>query len=278
MTIQNRRPRSIVSYSAVAAICATLLLAPPASALGGDGAAGVPVEWVLSSSDTFESAVERASDTQGTDAVATALAEFAQRAAGGESIDFPGFESVAPEDAATLLSSVASALGQGAELPEAAAQLELSPADAPEAAPFGEVINDRRSFVEWNWIERGVTTGGGGVKWTDRVELRWTTNPGAVESVINYYTTKPLDSGFFDNIRIRTRAYQGDNAMADTLWRPSNVGSVDRIIRNDRPYNGKTIWHRTELAATSLTTGQHWVDNRTTIYALCKPDSNVCLY
>lgn len=143
--------------------------------------------------------------------------------------------------------------------------------------PMGYSIADRYAYRQDNWIQRGVTNGSGGVTWTDRLNLRWTTNPGAITSRVDYSLTYFPRNGYFSNIRIQTRATRNGAAVASTGWRPQAVGSTTRFIDNSVSTRGAELRHITELAATS-SVNITWSDQQFTTAARCELSSNRCRY
>lgn len=250
------------------------------AAYAEDDPAAVEVEWVIIGTDTFGDAIERAVANQEAAAVSAALDDFALAASSGQSVEFPGLESLPADHLIELANETADAVANSAPLPRAAEELELDPAASAAVAadqPLGEIINNGATYRQYNWIQRGITTGTGTVRWTDRVQLRWQTNPGAVTSNVSYNTTYSLSSGYFSNLRVRTRAFTNSTPVADTMWRPSDVGYVVRPIDNSQELYGKPIHHVAEFAATSPT-GQVYSDQQSTAIAVCDTQWGQCFY
>lgn len=256
------------------------------------------VEWVIASSDSLEDVVLNALEYQDSDAVAAAVEPLFVAAADDGLLEFPELEDLGAAELVELTNLIEGELVDGNLAPgfieDAAA--EVTQDSGGETLGLGrlgrtfpsrgsthglpaprQIIANGYAYVQNNWIVRGVTDGWGGIIWTDRLNLRWTTNPGAVTSKIDYYMMYFPSGGYFSNVRLLTRATRNGMFVASTGWRAQSVGTTSRYVTNSTSARGAGLVHITEFAATARD-GRVWLDQQRTSTASCEPSSNRCRY
>lgn len=272
----------------VIAMASVLIGAAPAAAgpaESGDVAAGAAVEWVVGSDDTFADVVQGAVTHSDAVTVAAHLEGLEAVAASGSSLDFPGLDALAPADAARVLGDTAAAVAAGAPLPDVAEDVAIAEGD-DEPFPWNpdqsraRILELGRSYEQFNWLRRGETTSTGDIRWTDVVQLRWVTHPGAVTSRVDYWLTHPKSlTGYFGASRVQSWAFTGDvriGAGQETAMVPGQA--IARWVHNQPAAYGGSLWHGTVLT-TQTTDGFESSSSYRTIEATCRtaPD-RTCTY
>ncbi|WP_199422834.1 hypothetical protein [Actinotalea solisilvae] len=282
--------RGIIQARRGAVVTVILLgLSGAPAAAAAAPAEDAPVEWVVGSDDSFADAVEHAVRRNGAGAVRHGLEALADAAASGADVDFPGLDALAPAAAARVLTDTATAVAAGTALPAAAHDLALATEPAPDEEPpfpfdpdqtYGRVLLHGHAYAQTNWLRRGVSEPDGSVRWTDVVQLRWVTHPGASASRVDYWLTRPKNqTGFFGAARAQTWAFVGDAVVGVGRETPLAYGSAfARYVRNDPATFGAQLWHGTTLTALSPD-GNEWSSGYRTIAATCHayPD-RTCTY
>lgn len=283
--------RGITRARRGAAVTAILLAlsAAPVAAAAATPSEEAPVEWVVGSDDSFADAVEHAVQRNGAGAVRQGLEALADAAASGADVDFPGLDALAPAAAARVVGDTAAAVAAGTALPASAHGLALAPQPAEDEEPpfpfdpdqtYGRVLLEGHAYAQTNWLRRGVSEADGSVRWTDVVQLRWVTHPGATLSRVDYWLTRPKNqTGYFGPARAQTWAFVGDAVVG--VGRETSLpygGAFARYVRNDPAAFGAQLWHGTTLTAVSPD-GNEWSSGYRTIAATCHayPD-RTCTY
>lgn len=278
------------------AISTLALTVPLISA--ADSPKATEVEWVISSSDSLEEVVFGALEYQDSEDVAAAVEPLLVAVANDPLFGLQELDGLGAEELVELAELIEDEVADEGLVPgfiEDAAD-ELGREAAGETLGLGrlgrtfpargdtrgptvprQIIANGYAYVQTNWITRGVTDGWGGIRWTDRLNLRWTTNPGAVSSKIDYYMTYFPSSGYFSNIRLQTRATRNGMFVASTGWRAQSVGTTTRYVTNSTSARGAGLVHITEFAATARD-GRVWLDQQRTSTAACERTSNRCRY
>jgi hypothetical protein len=252
------------------------------------------VEWIISSSDSLEDVIFGALEYQDSEDVAAAVEPLLASVADDPTLSLQELDGLGAEELAELADLIENQVVEEALVPgfiEDASD-EVGQEAAGETLGLGrlgrtfptrgptvprQIIANGYAYVQTNWIIRGVTDGWGGVIWTDRLSLRWTTNPGAVSSKIDYYMTYFPSGGYFSNIRLQTRATRNGMFVASTGWRAQSVGTTTRYVTNSTSARGAGLVHITEFAATARD-GRVWLDQQRTSTAACERNSNRCRY
>ncbi|NMR21678.1 hypothetical protein [Cellulomonas fimi] len=283
------RITATLACAALATTLATPALAAPADA--------PPVEWVVSSHDSLGDAITTATATQDAAAVAAALEAMSTRAANGHKVDFPGLDTAPLAVVESITDAAADALKSGSDLPTDVTSFDLAPdsgavvmqpatglrpgggkVDGDLAQLNGYVSNNGYSFVQDNWIRRGLTSTGGTVNWTDKLTMKSYTTPSFTSSRHSLTMTYFPTTGFFSSPSVDIDAYTGISSYVGSTGKVSiPLTGTSAKVAYYSSVKGGTVFHSLVLFAVQRTGGEAY-DGQQTYKAKCPSDATTCSY
>ncbi len=148
------------------------------------------------------------------------------------------------------------------------------------AMPFGYISSQGYSYVQDNWVRRGLSTTSGTVNWTDKLTATWVTTP-SWSSPRHTITMRYFPStGYFNSPAFDIDAYDGGtNAFIGSVASTTVAlnGSSTTYTTYNKMY-GKSLYHVANLYAKTRL-GTQVIDGQTTARAGGYTDTtSACTY